>query len=169
MCWTSTHRRIPLKWTPTSTHHGVHTVFQIVGKSLQSDLATLRPVHCFFWPFSLCSPTPPLIVRASSLSKMMWIELTPPPRLSGGADFCKSSFVRNAQVWGYEKAADYESPINRAAKHGEVVAAFQELFVFSFETKPWWALEFAYTQNWSINGRFRKILNLIPCVTKSRF
>ncbi|KAL3919828.1 MAG: hypothetical protein SGILL_003560, partial [Bacillariaceae sp.] len=74
--------------------------------------------------------------------------------LSGGVEFVKSTTyvkaqpdiiaqVQDSSVWGSGSVSDYKSPTkNRAAQRRGVVAGAQKLYLFPFETKPFWKFPF---------------------------
>jgi hypothetical protein len=75
--------------------------------------------------------------------------------LSGGVEFCQSNQhilanpaliaeSRNAGVWGTGPISDFFFPKKgeKAAQRRGVAAAAQTLYLFPFETKPWWNFRF---------------------------
>lgn len=73
--------------------------------------------------------------------------------LSGGVDVRKAyqhilakpdmiAETRDESVWGSGPITDYKSPKNKAAQRRGVMAAAQKLYLFPFETKPYWKFQF---------------------------
>ena len=72
---------------------------------------------------------------------------------SGGVEFVKSTKyvkakpdiiarVKDSSVWGSGSVSDYKSPKNKAAQRRGVAAVAPKLYLFPFETKPFWKFRF---------------------------